>query len=434
MPKPIEDIKPASKPKSRPVAPLAEAIPKKRPPQTQAPAPRIVPREIPFEPVEPRQAGKHGLWYIAAGCIIALLFSLSYFFEHANVTITPKSLPVAFDASDTYTAQKDSTDSTVVTYTVMTLAGDESMKLPSTDSKTQSLPAKGTVILYNAYSPAPYKLVKNTRLATPDGKIYRLDGAVTIPGYTKDGTSIVPGSVQAAATAAQPGDAYNVDHADFVLPGLSGSPQYKSIYGRSPDGMSGGMSGLIYSVPADAANAALGTLEDKLKTSLLAKAKVQVPDGYIFYGGATKFTTDQNVQAPYSTTPDVPLALHGTLSAYLIKEDTLVSAIAAKTISQYNGEAVTVPGIETLDVVPTGPLNPGTDTSFTFSLSGSAKIVWTVDTAGVQKALAGTKKSDFPNIMAAMPGVDQAEMVLKPFWKQSFPDDASRISVTVQKP
>ncbi len=423
----LEDIKPITKRSERNLgAHLPPVTPRK-------PA-KPLPREVPFEPSAPQKAGKHGLWWIAGICLVALAFSLSFLFERASVKIVPKALPVAFDSTDTFTAVKDGTDEGTIVYTVMTLSGDESIKLPSTTSKNQSIAAAGRVVLYNAYSTAPYKLVKSTRLAAPDGKIYRLNAAATIPGYTKPAGTILPGSIEVAVTAAEPGEKYNIGPSDFTVPGLSGTPQYSKVYARSASAMAGGMTGFVYSVPQDAANAALGTLREKLKTSLYQKAKVQVPDGYLFYEGATLFKTADAVQVPYSLTPEVPLGLSGTLTAYLIKEDTLVAAVAQKAVSQYSGELLTMPGAEGLALAPAKAIAPASDTTFSFSLTGSAKLVWVVDTAAVRQALAGVKKADFSRIMAAVPGVDRAEMVLKPFWKGAFPKDPERITAEVEAP
>ena len=338
----LQDIKPISRESKRPAL-LSEV---------SRPLPKL-PREVPFEPEDPGNSSRYGLWYVAAACVVAFLFSLSFLFEHATVSITPKSIPVALDSTDTFTAEKDSTVDGTIVYTAMTLSGDESMKLPSTQSKVQSLPATGTAVIYNSYAPTAYALVKGTRLATPDGKIYRIDTGVSIPGYSKVGQNITPGSVEVTITAATPGEASNIDHSDFSIPGLAKTAQATKIFGRTKTPISGGLSGTVYSIGQDAANAAQSTLKDKLKASLEAKAKVQIPDGYIFYDGATSFTADDAVQVPYSKVSDVPLALHGTLVAYLIKEDTLINAIATKSISQYNNEAVTIPQIASLTLTPT---------------------------------------------------------------------------------
>jgi hypothetical protein len=289
-------------------------------------------------------------------------------------------------------------------------------------------------MLYNVYGTTSYKLVKNTRLATPDGRIYYIDRPIIIPGYTKSNGAVIPGSVEVTVTAALSGDGSNVSASDFSVPGLAGTPQAEKIYGRTKSAISGGVSGTVYTIPQDAANAALTTLQEKLKSSLISKAKVQVPDGYLYYADATKFVTDDSVQSPYSKTSDVPIALSGTLTVYLIKESTLTQAIAQKLISQYNNEPVTIPGLSALTLTPVGEIKPGTDTTFTFSLSGSTSIIWTVNKDDVKAALVGRKKSEFQSLLTPVVAVDRAELVMKPFWQRSFPDDLSRIGVVVKYP
>ncbi len=423
MPKKIlEDIKPISRgaAKTRRESPARVA--------------RTLPHEVPFEPIDQPRSSRYGMWYVAVFFVIVCLFSLSFLFEKATITITPKSMPVAFDSSDTFTAEKDSSLDNTIIYTEMTLSGDQSIRLPSTVSKTETMPAKGRVVLYNAYTNAPYKLVQNTRLGTPDGKIYRINTGVVIPGYTKAGGTVIPGSVEVDVTAANPGEDENIDNSDFVLPGLAGTVQATKIYGRTKTAITGGVSGTIYSIPADAANAALGTLKDKLETTLIAKAKAQLPDGYVLFDGATSFTPDDSVQAPYSKDQQVPLALHGTLTAYLIKESSLVQAIAEKSISQYNEEPITIPDLSSLTMKPVGSIIAGSDASFDFSLLGTAKIVWTVSSTDVANLFAGHKKSDLEILLSNVLSIDKAEVVLKPFWKQSFPNDPNRITVTQVKP
>jgi hypothetical protein len=390
------------------------------------------PREFAYQPIEPKRSSRYGLWYLAAILVVGFFFSISFLFEHATVTITPKSMPLVFDSTDTFTAQKDSSNSDTLVYTVMSLNGTESMKLPGTESKTQSTYASGTVVLYNAYTTTPYTLVKNTRLATPDNRIYHINSAATIPGYTKANGVVVPGSIAVLVTASTAGESANLDTSDFTLPGFAGKPQFTKVYGRTKTPISGGLSGTVYSLTQDAANAALGTLQEKLKATLIAKEKVQVPDGYIFYDGATSFKTDDSVSAPASKEKDIPLALSGTLTVYLIKQDSLISTIAEKSISQYNGEPITVPKLSDLKLVPGGKMDPQNDTSFPFTLSGSATVFWTVDGEAIKTLLVGKKKADFQSLLASVVAVDRAELVVKPFWKRSFPEDITKIEVVVK--
>ena len=181
----LEDIKPISRsPRRAPSSSLpkdAEEVP--------IHVVKSLPREVVFEPAAPQRTSRYALWYIAAACVIGFLFSLSFIFERASVEITPKSLPVAFETSDSFVAQKDSDADDTIVYSEMTLAGDDSIKLPSTITKTDPQNATGSVIIYNTYSTASYKLVASTRLETTDGKIYHIDKAVTVPGYTGTGAS-----------------------------------------------------------------------------------------------------------------------------------------------------------------------------------------------------------------------------------------------------
>ena len=431
----LSDLKPVTKKTTtKAAAPVAQAratrAPAAAPKITSSPASRL-PKEIPFEPSEPKYSSRYGVWYIAGICLVILLFSLSFIFEHATVTITPKQIPLSFDVTDSFVAQKDSTDPDAISYTVMKLDGSESIKIPGTPAEGTSIASRGKVVVYNNFTSTAYPLIKNTRLQSADGRIYRIQSAVTIPGYTKSGTTTTPGSIEADVYADVGGEVGNLDKGDLTLPAFKDKPQFDKIYARTKIPIAGGLSGASYTVSADAASTAGASLKDKLKASLIAKAKVQVPDGYLFYDGATSFVADDTPQTPSSTTADVPVALSGTIYAYLIKQDTLVKAIAKKFVSQYNGESVTVPNISSLTLTPAGTLDPSNDNSFSFTMGGDGKLLWSVDDQGIRLALAGKSKSEFNNILSTVSGIDKADMVIKPFWKRSFPDSIARITVNV---
>jgi len=391
-----------------------------------------LPREVPFVPQSPRRSSRYGIWYIAGFCVVGLLFALSFLFEYAHVAITPKSEAVVLDAADTFTGTKDGDTANSIVYTVMAVSDTESLKLPATDQKLLSEKATGKVMLYNTHSTSVYTLVKGTRLETPDKKIYRINEAAKIPGYTKNGTEIIPGSIEVTVTADVAGDAGNHDMTDFTVPGLAGTAQATKIYGRSKTDISGGVSGTMYTVEQSTADAALGMLKEKLKTSLLSKTRVQVPDGYIFFEGAIVFSSNDTVAAPYSKEDEVPIELSGTLTAYVFEEDSLTRAIAQKFVSQYDGEAAHIPELSNFVLTPTAPLSPTTESQISFSLSGTGSVVWDIDTAGIKDLLVAKKKASFDEILSGMSSIEKAEVTIKPFWKGTFPKDAKRINVTIQ--
>jgi len=105
----------------------------------------------------------------------------------------------------------------------------EIMQLDMTERKTAKATgvenvekkASGRIVVYNEFSSAPQKLIATTRFETPDGKIYRIKDAVTVPGA---------GSVEATVYADQPGEEYNIDLTDFTIPGFKGNFLHIFLY------------------------------------------------------------------------------------------------------------------------------------------------------------------------------------------------------------
>ncbi|MEI6316636.1 MAG: hypothetical protein WCO65_02850 [bacterium] len=425
----IQDIKPSSRAGSPNTTPREFSIRKN-------PA-RVLPKEIPFTPTPPKSSSKHGLWFLAIACLIVLIVSVSFLFQSATVTIVPKTVMVALDSTDTFTAIKDSKDATVLPYMVMSLSGDTSITLPATQTKNVSNFATGKVTLFNTYSTTPVKIAKGTQLLGSNSQLYKVNSLVSIPGYIKSKSmGNLPGSIDVDITAVVPGEVGNIDTANFTIPMYAKRPQAGKIYAKSKTALSGGLSGVLNTIPQASADTAYQTLKDQLKASLIGKEKVQVPPGYLFFEGATVFETDNAVVAPYSKNPEIPLGLHGKLTAYLIKQDMLTQSIVQKFVNNYNNEPVTIPGISSLVFVPssTAPLDPNSDTPITFSFTGTVKIIWKIKTDDIKNTLISKDKSGFSSALAAIPGVEKADLVIKPFWKQSFPDDAKKINVDVIYP
>ena len=393
----------------------------------------MLPKEVPFVPSEPKGSSRHGLWIVAVICIIGLVASLSFLFESAVVNIVPKSIPIALDATDMFTAVKDSTDTNTLSYMIMSIPGDVSVVLPATETKNVSDFAKGTVTLFNNYSKVPFRIVKNTPILSANGVLYKVDNLVMIPGYTKSATGTIPGTIDVTVTCATSGEIGNVDTSDFTIPYFAKRPEAGFVYAKTKTSIAGGISGILHTVPRSASDAAYQSLKDKLRAKLISQTKVQVPPGYLFFDGAVVFDTDDTVLTPYSKDTQIPLGLHGKLTTYLIKEDTLVKNIVTKFVSGYAGEPVTIPKLSSLVFVPpTSPaFSPADDTSITFNFEGSLQILWTIKTDDIKNTLASSPKNDFEKILSGISGVEKADMVIKPFWKQSFPEDPKRITVNV---
>lgn len=119
---------------------------------------------------------KRSLWIIAGFSVAGLIIALLYAFGGATVTVTPAIETISLDQE--FVAQKDGTANATLPYQLMILKEEVSDKISGGELKDVAQKAQGKVVLYNEYSSSPQPLKEDTRLEAPDGKIYKIKGAV----------------------------------------------------------------------------------------------------------------------------------------------------------------------------------------------------------------------------------------------------------------
>ena len=73
--------------------------------------------------------------------------------------------------------------------------------------------------------------------------------------------------------------------------------------------------------------------------------------------------------------------------------------------------------------------DPTKDTDFTFSLGGPVTLVSQYNGTKLAADLAGKSKGALQNILVHYPEIEKADVVLRPFWKQSFPTKVKDIHI-----
>ncbi len=389
-----------------------------------------------FEPYEKSFQKKSSklLWILAVLCVGILFFSFSLLFSGAKVKITPKHDEV--EVNDVFEARKSATGDTLP-FEIMSVDGEVSKVIPSTGSTDSATKAKGTVVIYNSYSTASQKLIATTRIETSDGKIYRLDNAVTVPGMKTVNGKVTPGSVEANVTSDQPGDTYNIAESDFVVTGFKGTAKETKFAVRSKGPFTGGSTGKVYTISTDDGKKAYDELTGELKTKLLTDAQNQVPRGYHMFSGATIFDIDNNSQSFTSKTTDITLNASGTLSVFIVPEKSFTETLALKLINGFDPEVpVRIQNLNDMDVTIQNAesITPASTNTISLQVKGTPLFVWEVDTGAITKDLLGSSKKDFNTIIAKYPGVETAELLLKPFWITKIPRNESDIKITVETP
>lgn len=348
-----------------------------------------------------------------------------------TVTLTPRQAEAAVDAVFSF---ERSAAPRGVHFEIMKIEAETSQPVASNGVEYVQKKAKGTIVVYNTYDKNPQKLVAGTRFQTPDGKIYKSDTAVVVPGMgVSDGKSVA-GSVVVSVTAAEAGVEYNIGLVDFTIPGFKSSPRYDKFYGRGKTEITGGFKGNVpIAKDTDIINAR-HAIETSLEESLLAKAAKELPLGYLFFKDATFFKLEflpVQISVGTSSPGAVDVRAKGTLYAMIIDSVSLSKAIAGKNIEGYAGEEIRLSNPDQImfTIPNKKTLNPEDLTVFSAKLTGTAMFTWRIDEEAIKKELAGISSADYLVLFKHYPAVARAKAVFRPPWLHTFPKNVSAITI-----
>lgn len=374
------------------------------------------------------RSGAHTFPYttlvVVAVVIVASIGALFYF-SSAQVEVTPNTVSAAVQGS--FTATKSSGD---LPFEIITAQKIASQSIKGSGTKAANSSASGTITIYNQ-QPSAQRLVTNTRFTTAAGLIFRIHSAVTIPG----GSAAKPGSISAKVYADKPGSTYNVAPTSFTIPGFAGTPQANQVYARSTSAMAGGASGSVPVVDAALEAQARKALAAALAPDLATSIQAQIPSGYTLLAGAATTTYEALAPEPSSTTGMVDVKEQGTITAVVFPSVALARAVAASVRGlDYHNEPLAFTPASSLTLAPEGGMPDARATSFPFALSGTAGLVYTVDSSRIATAVSGKTRSAAQVALTNFPEVKRAVIILRPFWRQAFPQDPASISVKVSNP
>ncbi len=386
----------------------------------------------PEEATEPqiphRKRHSHGrLWLWGAVVLLACVAGcvlISTVFAGASITVYPRVETVSLPA--TLQAQLNAPVG-VLAYQNLTITKSATQSAPATGTSHVERPASGIVTITNSYSSASQRLIANTRFAAPDGKIYRIHDSVIVPGMT--GTT--PGNVSATLYADSPGPDYNkTGPVTFTIPGFKSDPRYTKFSAVSKGDISGGFIGDEPSVaPADLA-AAKSALQKQLDTDVRAAAGTQIPDGFVAIPGTLVVTFGDITQTPGSNNT-AALTQSATAMGAIIRQSDFAAAIARKSISGYQGEAVLFGDTSHMNASVASSSNTQNGV-ITINLAGTTQLIWQFDPNAVKQALVGKDKSAFETTIKSFePAVAKATASIRPFWEGKFPADPDKISIDV---
>ena len=318
---------------------------------------------------------------------------------------------------------------------VFTQKSNATVQFPASGTKKIERKSTGRVLIYNALSSKPQTLVANTRLETPDKKIFRLQASVIVPGANIEDGKIVPSSIVAQIIADKAGAEYNIGPLPkLTIPGFLGTPKYQTFYGELKEPTIGGFVGEIkIATDADIKNAkteATGAIEKAVRTLLAS----QLPANFKVLDGASSFSViKQTVNGEADATGKFSVFTEGQASLLAFTEKDLLAMLAGR-IKKEKGDQYLVRNLRlSYESVKTDELSSG---RLTVTIDYSAELSRIID----QKALLGKIKGqngdreNFKKIIETVSGAEGAEVLVSlwPFWVRTIPDNLARIQLSVQ--
>ena len=165
---------------------------------------------------------------------------------------------------------------------------------------------------------------------------------------------------------------------------------------------------------------------------MLLRIKTEVPAGFTTFESAVALTFQELPTVSYGENL-VTIREQAFLQLPLFKEADFAAFLAKETIPTYDREAVRITDTKSLQFsysdLTTNSTNIANLTALTFKIVGKPTIVSEFDAEKLQADLAGKAKTSISTVLTAHPGIKSARVASKPFWRRSFPDNASDIEI-----
>ncbi len=370
---------------------------------------------------------------ISAILLIGVGVLLYFILPEATINLTFAETPFNYSGPLVVNANIQSPSATsaqiIIPGTIFSDSENYSVYFKGSTTSTVSKYATGSIMIYNAYSSRPQVLVKTTRFTAPDGKIYRLDDTITVPGETSVGGKLVPNSITAPVTADNPGDAYNISTTTtFRIPGFQGTAKYDGFYGESAGPFTGGFVGVM-SVPTDAdISAARTQAQNTLSSTLESKLLLKLPnDVKILDGSSQTSMTSENISSTPNAQGQYSITVYGQIKIFAFRESDLLSALATEVASQSNSN-LSLHDYSANYASPQLDFKKGT---MTVSLALNSNWAQPFDIASFQSRAQGLDQDALKTLVFSLPGVKNADIKFWPFWVRNVPKNTSKIHVDV---
>jgi hypothetical protein len=262
--------------------------------------------------------------------------------------------------------------------------------------------------------------------------IYRIPESVVVPGKTVKNGVETPGSIEVEVFADEVGEKYNIKKTDFTVPGFKNdADRYKNFYARSSTEIAGGFVGKRKTMlPADK-QTALQKIDTEVQTDLKKDLESKVPEGLTLLSGSIIYKSKELPAKEEASS--VIVGEEVTAYALMLNKQDLSKEITDEYVSEsadWLNIEPTVKDFSLLNVVSL-PDNLEANEKIDLQINGKAKILAGINTDTISQRLLGTPKGEVAKLMDEFAGISNIKIAVRPIWKQSFPQDPSKIHVQI---
>lgn len=368
-----------------------------------------------------------GFFGIILLCIISALY-LFYYYREADIAITFNSRPFEYQGSFTASVNVSEVDSklNIIPAEIFTQSKNYTELFPASGRSNVSEKAVGKLLVYNGYSSQKQTLVVNTRFQTPDGKIFRLQNEIIVPGaQIKDG-KIIPSSVETAVIADKAGPAYNLSAVEkLTIPGFKDPEKFSGFYGSLVSSSGGFVGEKAVPTEKDITEAKKKT-EETLKQSLGKGLLLENPQGFKILNEATEIIiTKISVNKNTNEKGEFGVFGEAEFRAIGFKEEDLKSLLISKA------ENSTGLIFKTLNLDYQNPQKNFTKKELEFSLDAKGILTEEFDSDKFIKSILGFSVDEGQSEIKKLKGLSSAKISISPSWLKTLPSDASRVKIKV---
>ncbi len=290
--------------------------------------------------------------------------------------------------------------------------------------------AKGQVTIYNAYSSEPQTLVAQTRLVTPDGRIYRLDNEVTVPGAKVVGGTMTPVGIEVSVTADKAGPDSNLTApTTFRIPGFQGSPKYDGFYAETKGAIVGGAVGEMRSPTEEDIRQAKEDASQVLGEAIRSQMLVNLPPEIKILDGVYQFeiTADQ-VDETVDSSGNFSVTVYGEGRVMGFREREILDVVSKKLASEEGFEVI----VKDYKIEYSDPRVDFENDILTAAVSIDSVWIRPFNAEALKAEAQGKNETDLRTLIFSVPGVESGEVRLRPFWTRRVPQNPQRIIIDVE--